>query len=223
MSLDVVQLAGADFDEAMEFLNGVFGEHRPHDFATLLPSIYQPSDEHMACNHALREDGRIRAVVGLFPIDWQVGDRLLKVGGIGGVSTHPGVRGKGYMGILMRHCVERMKAEGFHLSWLGGQRQRYGYFGYEKCGQAVSVDWGRPTCGTPVRRRPTCASRLSSPAIPIAWNRPGGCTRRRTCIAGAASPGSTATCGPGTTAPTRPSTRPGRCSVTSWPAARATR
>ena len=142
MSLDVVQLAGADFDEALEFLDGVFGEHRPHDFATLLPSIYQPSDELMSCNHALREDGRIRAIVGLFPIDWQVGDRRLKVGGIGGVSTLRSARGRGFMGILMRHCVERMKAEGFHLSWLGGQRQRYGYFGYEKCGQTLSFDLG---------------------------------------------------------------------------------
>ena len=154
---DVVQLTGADFDEAIAFLDGVFGEHRPHDFATLLPSIYQPSDELMSCNHALRVDGRIRAIVGLFPIDWQVGGRLLKVGGIGGVSTHPGDRGKGYMGVLMRHCVERMKAEGFHLSWLGGQRQRYGYFGYEKCGRTVSVDLGpanlRHACPAPAELR----------------------------------------------------------------------
>ncbi len=173
MSLDVVQLAGADFDEAMEFLNGVFGEHRPHDFATLLPSIYQPADELMACNHALREDGRIRAVVGLFPIDWRVGDRLLKVGGIGGVSTHPGVRGKGYMGILMRHCVARMKAEGFHLSWLGGQRQRYGYFGYEKCGQAVSVDLGpsnlRHACPSPADLRFEALEPGHSDRLERAW------------------------------------------------------
>ena len=32
------------------------------------------------------------------------------------------------------NCVQAAPAEGFHLSWLGGQRQRYGYFGYEKCG-----------------------------------------------------------------------------------------
>ena len=35
---------------------------------------------------------------------------------------------------LMAHCVQAAPAEGFHLSWLGGQRQRYGYSGYEKCG-----------------------------------------------------------------------------------------
>ena len=139
MKVEVVQLTAADWEEGLTFLNGVFGEHRPHDFATLLPSIYQPTEEFMACNHAVREDGNIRAVVGLFPIEWQVGDTRLKVGGIGGVSTHESVRGKGYMQLLMEHCVERMKAEGYHLSWLGGQRQRYGYSGYEKCGQQLQV------------------------------------------------------------------------------------
>lgn len=139
MSVEVVQLTAADWDEGLAFLNGVFGEHREHNFATLLPSIYQPTNELMACNHAVREHGRIRAVVGLFPLDWQVGDVQLKVGGIGGVSTHTTVRGKGYMKVLMKHCVEKMQAEGYHLSWLGGQRQRYGYFGYEKCGQQLSI------------------------------------------------------------------------------------
>ena len=183
----VVRLAGADFDEAIAFLDGVFGEHRPHDFATLLPSIYQPCDELMSCNHALREEGRIRAIVGLFPIDWQVGGRRLKVGGIGGVSTHPGARGKGYMGVLMRHCVERMKAEGFHLSWLGGQRQRYGYFGYEKCGQSVSLDLGpanlRHACPEPVDLRFEALEPGHSERLEQAWRMHRGqrlrCRRRK--------------------------------------------
>ena len=139
MGVEVVQLTAADWQEGLAFLDEVFGEHGEHNFATLLPSIYQPTEDLMACNHAVREDGRIRAVVGLFPMDWQVGDVMLKVGGIGGVSTHLSVRGKGYMKVLMNHCVEKMQVQGYHLSWLGGQRQRYGYFGYEKCGQQLSV------------------------------------------------------------------------------------
>jgi len=139
MGVEVVQLTAADWQEGLAFLDEVFGEHGEHNFATLLPSIYQPTEDLMACNHAVREDGKICAVVGLFPMDWQVGDVVLKVGGIGGVSTHRTVRGKGYMKRLMNHCVEKMQAQGYHLSWLGGQRQRYGYFGYEKCGQQLSV------------------------------------------------------------------------------------
>jgi hypothetical protein len=39
----------------------------------------------------------------------------------------------------MNHCVQLMKAQGFHLSYLSGQRQRYGYCGYERCGQRFFV------------------------------------------------------------------------------------
>jgi len=136
MTHTVVQLKGSEFDEGMEFLNMVFGAHSPHDFAAMLPSIYQPTDEHMANNYAVREDGQLRAIVGMFPMTWKVGDRALKVAGIGGVSTHPEARGKGHMRTLMDHCVHLMRDQGYHLSWLGGQRQRYLYFGYEKCGSS---------------------------------------------------------------------------------------
>jgi len=134
MTGTIVQLRGDEFDEAMDFLNMVFGEHSPHDFARLLPSIYRPTDQHMGNDYAMRVDGQLRAIVGMYPMTWQVGDATLRVGGIGGVSTHPEARGKGHMRALMNHCVARMKEQGFHLSWLGGQRQRYQYYGYEKCG-----------------------------------------------------------------------------------------
>ena len=143
MKEEIVQLTAEDFEEAMDFLNLVFGQHRPHDFERLLPALYRPDDERMACNHAVREGGKIRAIVGLFPVTWQVGDTLLKVGGIGGVSTHPKRRGRGYMKVLMNHCVEKMRREGYHLSYLGGQRQRYQYFGYERCGSAFSLSLTR--------------------------------------------------------------------------------
>ncbi|MEC8993421.1 MAG: GNAT family N-acetyltransferase, partial [Candidatus Latescibacterota bacterium] len=139
MSDEVIQLRGTDFDECMDFLNEVFSEHAPHDFAAMLPSIYQPTDEQMACNYAIRVDGKLAAVVGLFPAQWQVGDQVLKVGGIGGVSTHKRMRGAGYMKTLMNHCVGVMQKEQYHLSWLGGQRQRYGYFGYETCGVSTNM------------------------------------------------------------------------------------
>lgn len=135
MTQTIVELRGDEFEEGMAFLNMVFGEHRPHDFAGMLPSIYQPTDAHMANNFALRVDGQIQGIVGMFPMTWQVGEAALQVGGIGGVSTHPEARGKGYMRALMDHCVSTMRQRGYPLSWLGGQRQRYQYFGYEKCGK----------------------------------------------------------------------------------------
>jgi GNAT superfamily N-acetyltransferase len=131
-----VQLRGEDFEDTIDFMNLVFGAYAPIDFAQLLPALYQPTDEHMGRNWAVREKGRIRAVVGSFPMQWCLGETTLEVAGIGGVSSHPRARGAGHMRQLMQHCVEHMRTENKHLSWLGGQRQRYGYFGYEKCGSA---------------------------------------------------------------------------------------
>jgi predicted acetyltransferase len=134
MSSQIIQLGVGEFDEAMGFLDTVFGEHRPHDFARMLPAIYQPTDEHMRCNYAVREGGRIAAVVGVFPINWRVGGVTLKVAGIGGVAVHPDSRGKGYMKLLMNHAVAEIRSAGYDLSYLGGRRQRYAYFGYEVAG-----------------------------------------------------------------------------------------
>lgn len=131
MSRDIIRLSASDFGEAMAFLDGVFAEHSPHDFANLLPSIYQPTDEHMRCNYAVRDGGRLAAIVGVFPINWRVGGVPLKMAGIGGVSVHKDFRGKGYMKLLMNHAVEQMQKDGVDLSYLGGRRQRYTYFGYE--------------------------------------------------------------------------------------------
>ena len=134
MSTDIARLTTADFEEAMDVLNFSFGFKHPHNFETLLPVLYNPGAEAMNWNWALREKGRIRAIVGVFPLVWRLGDAKLRIAGIGGVSCHPRYRKRGFMGQLMRHCVETMREEGYPLSWLGGQRQRYGYYGYEKCG-----------------------------------------------------------------------------------------
>jgi predicted N-acetyltransferase YhbS len=140
MSTELTPLAAVDFQDAMDFLNLVFGAHRPHDFERLLPALYQPTDEAMACNYAVREDGRIRGIVGMYPMRWQLGDVCLKVAGIGAVSTHPKSRGAGHMKALMHHCVSSMREQGCQLSYLGGQRQRYGYFGYERCGHVLQFN-----------------------------------------------------------------------------------
>lgn len=143
MGSEIIQLCAGDFDEAIAFLNLVFGEHAPHDFANLLPSIYQPTDAHMRCNYAVRDAGRLSAVVGAFPIDWRVGGIALKMAGIGGVAVHPDCRGRGYMKLLMNHAVAEMRRAGCDLSYLGGRRQRYAYFGYEVAGCKYKLSFNR--------------------------------------------------------------------------------
>ncbi|MBT4501050.1 MAG: GNAT family N-acetyltransferase [Gemmatimonadetes bacterium] len=138
MSEEIVRLTAADFEDGMDFLNLVFGAYGPQNFETLLPAIYQPTEEWMSCNWAVRKNGKIRAIVGLFPIQWHIGEALFKVAGIGGVSTHPKSRGAGYMKSLMSRCLDEMRDGGYHLSYLGGQRQRYQHYRYERCGVSSS-------------------------------------------------------------------------------------
>ncbi len=136
--MEVVRLLERDYEEATDFLDLVFSKaYAPSDFRKLLPLYYQPNDEKMRCNFAIREAGRIRAIVGSFPSNVQVGDTVLRLGGIGGVSAHPNDRGKGWMKILMTRCLEEMKSEHMDLSFLTGLRQRYQYFGYEKAGMLL--------------------------------------------------------------------------------------
>jgi len=143
MTDEIIQLTAGDFEETMDFLNLVFGAHSPHDFARMLPAIYRPTDPLMACNYAIRKNGHIRAVVGMYPIEWRMGDARLRASGVGAVSTHPNYRRTGMMKALMNHCVGLMREQEYHLSCLGGQRQRYGYFGYERCGSACSFTVNR--------------------------------------------------------------------------------
>ena len=143
MSDSIAPLSAADFDEAMAVMNLAFDKTPPADFASILPKLYRPEDGLMSCLWAIRRGGRIKAVVGVHPLAWKVGAATLPVAGIGGVSTHPDCRGQGMMQRLMTHCVGLMKEQGYPLSVLGGQRQRYGYFGYEVCGVGVELQLGK--------------------------------------------------------------------------------
>ena len=141
---EIVQLTAADFEEGMALLNYAFSySHGPHDFPSLLPKLYRPTDEDMGCNYAIRRDGLLAAAVGVFPMTWHVGGTALRVAGIGGVSTHPRYRGTGLMRVLMQHCVKEIRDAGYPLSYLDGLRRRYRHFGYEQCGTELLFTLGR--------------------------------------------------------------------------------
>ncbi|MBK36476.1 MAG: hypothetical protein CME26_13240 [Gemmatimonadetes bacterium] len=133
MAETIERLRADDFEEAIEVMEHSFGFDPPRAFPTLHPAIYRPTDEWMRCNYAIRREGRIVAVVGVYPRVTAVGDVRLKVAGIGGVCVHPDHRRSGLMKLLMDQAVADI-LEDADISFLGGQRQRYAYWGYEKCG-----------------------------------------------------------------------------------------
>lgn len=137
--MELVHLTSRDFEEAMDFLNLVFSQTNfPHDFARRMPMVCRPEEAYMNRHLAIKRDGRIRAMLLSSPSEVTVAGRRLRVAGIGSVATHLNERGNGLMRQLMEQAIREMEEEGTDLSALGGQRQRYQYYGYDRCGLTYS-------------------------------------------------------------------------------------
>ena len=133
------------YDDLMDFLNYVFGfDGDDRDFIKLLPKCYDPSCDPCHANYVVTEDGKLKAAVGAYDSELSVNGEILKCRGIGNVAVHPRSRSKGYMKDCMGMALRDMIADGVDYSALGGQRQRYQHFGYERAGEeyAISVDRG---------------------------------------------------------------------------------
>lgn len=129
-----------DTKQLLEVLDEVFfsednktAEHPIH-FLELLPKLYKDKYDPAYNNFIIAEDGVIKSAVGLYPFRMKVCGAELKVGGIGNVAVTKDSRKKGYMVKTLNMCLNQMKADGTDVSILGGDRQRYGYFGYEPFG-----------------------------------------------------------------------------------------
>lgn len=130
------------FDDYMDFINYVFGFNGDSsDFKKLLPKLYKYQYEPAASSYVAVENGKLKSAIGAFDHDIAVCGSLIKTRGIGNVAVHPYERGKGYMKRLMNMALDDMEKEGVALSVLGGRRQRYNFFSYDKLGQAVSMSF----------------------------------------------------------------------------------
>lgn len=133
---------GTDFkiDELLAFGNSVFGDELPEGgFAQLLPKLASGAVETKHYRVITEDEAgkKIAAMLVMLPLTLRILDQELNVRYIGLVSVSKAARGKGYMKLLMNRAIQEMKDEGCHMSILGGQRQRYGYFGYEPAGFEV--------------------------------------------------------------------------------------
>ncbi len=127
------------FDDYVDFINYVFSLHgKSTDFKKLLPKLYDSEYPAAEETYFAIKDGKIKGVVGAFDHDISVCGRTIKTRGIGSVSVHPYSRGSGYMKKLMSMALGDMISDGVELSVLGGRRQRYNYFGFDKLGAYYS-------------------------------------------------------------------------------------
>ena len=127
--------------EIIDFIDFVFSKaHRPHDFASLLPKLYGENGDGAQHHIVVREDGKIAATLLCYPVKLIAGGREYMTLGIGSVSTHPRMRGKGYLGEMMALADARARELGAVCAVLGGQRQRYQYYGFDHAGYQLRAN-----------------------------------------------------------------------------------
>lgn len=155
----------------MDLINLCFGRTEPdHLLDGLLPKCYREQYRPQDSNYVIMdEDGKLTAVVGAYDHEILVCGRRIPCRGIGNVGVHPDHRGLGYMKQAMDRALEDMIADGIALSTLGGRRQRYRYFGYDKAGPTyhfhISADSIRHNFGN--RPAPFTVREVTDPADPV--------------------------------------------------------
>ena len=123
------------YDELMSVLNTSFGFFTPEtEFLGLLPKLYREQYRPQDQNWVVTEDGVLTAAIGAYNHEIVVCGRRLPCRGVGNVAVHPDHRRKGYMKLAMNQAIADMVNDGIVMSTLGGRRQRYQYFGYDKVG-----------------------------------------------------------------------------------------
>ena len=158
------------YDELMSVLNTSFGFFTPEtEFLGLLPKLYREQYRPQDQNWVVTEDGVLTAAIGAYDHEIVVCGRRLPCRGVGNVAVHPDHRHKGYMKLAMNQAIADMVKDGIVLSTLGGRRQRYQYFGYDKAGPAyhfsISRDNIRHTYGD--APAPFAVRLVDDPADPI--------------------------------------------------------
>jgi GNAT superfamily N-acetyltransferase len=75
-------------------------------------------------------DGRVVSYAEVKPYTLRYGRVKLRVGGVGGVCTHPDHRGHGYASAVLQDSLAYMAEQGIHLALLNGVRGYYDRFGF---------------------------------------------------------------------------------------------
>ncbi len=123
-----------DLPEILEVSNRIFAGEDNRYFQTYHPALYKDGVNTATDHFILREDGKIKGIVGWFPSVMNVLGERIEVCGIGTVCVEKECRGKGYMRDIMEAILNEMKEKKTPVSVLGGRRQRYEYYGYTPSG-----------------------------------------------------------------------------------------
>ena len=139
LSGTAIESAGFTNAEIIDFIDYVFSKaYRPHDFATMFPALYA-DDADSREHHYIVVDGTkiVAALLIMYKsllspaVSGQAGCANLPFATVGNVAVHPRYRGQNLMREMMGQAIADMQTAGIAFAILGGQRQRYSWYGFE--------------------------------------------------------------------------------------------
>jgi GNAT superfamily N-acetyltransferase len=120
-----------EFSEVLELVDRCFSREQS-GMAARLPFCYD--ETHLEYHAVVCRNGSVVAHAGAIPQTLAVDGGEVGCRGISGVATDPRYRGNGYMSDLLEFWLDHIDEP---LMDLGGDRQRYGHFGWENAGREV--------------------------------------------------------------------------------------
>ncbi len=137
-----------DFDSIAEIANECFPYDRDNGgIVVRWPHCFFPKDEKLKNCLVMKDGSKVVSLVEYVDQTLRVDGGNLKTAGISIVSTWPSYRRLGLMTKLLNYCVSLMREEGYAMSDLNGDRQRYGHFGWERAGRQWRFDVTRRSLG----------------------------------------------------------------------------
>jgi N-acetylglutamate synthase-like GNAT family acetyltransferase len=96
--------------------------------------LKDPSENYIKNFFVIERRRKIIGMIAVIPMVLEWHGSKIPAGGITAVATHPDYRNRGVMSTLMSFADEKMRAEPYMISLLGGDRGRYAHFGWEQVG-----------------------------------------------------------------------------------------
>jgi predicted N-acetyltransferase YhbS len=128
------------------------------ELAAQLPHLFTPA---RVPNHIVGEiGGRLVGAVGLYPHQWRCQGVTFDVAGVGQVATLPESRGSGVMSAILQETCRA--ADRLDFSWLFGDRQRYGRYGWVLGGERRVYEFFDKYLPTPPPREAVTTSDAAS-------------------------------------------------------------
>lgn len=128
-----------EYEMLMDVMNRSFGfVDAEAKFEHILPKLYRPDNAEMIHFGAF-EGEKLVSSIGLYPLTLINDDKTVSSACVGAVSTLPDYRCRGFFTKVMDQLLSYAREMRFELLYLGGNRLRYGHFGFEYGGRNLSV------------------------------------------------------------------------------------